>query len=92
MIRSFKHKGLKRLFEKGDESKVQPGHVSKIRRILGRLNVARTVDEVDAPGFRLHPLKGDLRGLWAVSVSGNWRIIFRFEEPDAFDVDLIDYH
>jgi len=57
-----------------------------------RVNVARTVDEVDAPGFRLHPLKGDLRGLWAVSVSGNWRIIFRFEEPDAFDVDLIDYH
>jgi len=92
MIRSFKHKGLKRLFEKGDESKAKPDHVSKIRRILGRLNVARTVDEVDAPGFRLHPLKGDLRGLWAVSVSGNWRIIFRFEEPDAFDVDLIDYH
>jgi proteic killer suppression protein len=92
MIKSFKHRGLKHLFEKGDTSKVRADQVAKIRRVLQRLNAARTVDEVDAPSFKLHPLKGNLRGLWAVSVSGNWRVAFRFEESDAFDVNLIDYH
>jgi proteic killer suppression protein len=89
---NFKHKGLKRLFDKGDARKIHADHINKIRRILYKLDVARTIDEVDAPGFRLHALKGDLKGFWSVSVSGNWRIIFRFIEPDALDVDLIDYH
>lgn len=92
MIRRFRHRGLQRLFEKGDRSKVRADQADKIRRILQRLEASRSVEEVDAPGFRLHPLKGDLRGFWAVIVSGNWRIIFRFEAQDAFDVDLIDDH
>ena len=92
MIRTFRHRGLKRLYEQGDRSRIRPDHVAKVRRILARLDAAVTVADVDAPGFRLHPLKGDLRGFWAVSVSGNWRVIFRFEAGDALDVDLIDYH
>jgi toxin HigB-1 len=84
--------GLKRLFEQGDRSRIRAGHVTKVRRILGRLDAAPTVTDVDAPGFRLHPLKGELKGFWAVDVSGNWRIIFRFEDGDARDVDLLDYH
>lgn len=92
MIRRFRHRGLQRLFEKGDRSKVRADQADKIRRILQRLEASRSVEEVDAPGFRLHPLKGDLRGFWAVIVSGTWRIIFRLEAQDAFDVDLIDDH
>ena len=91
-IRSFRNRGLKRLFERGDRSRIRPEHVAKIRRILSRLDVAPTVADVDAPGFRLHPLKGELKSFWAVHVSANWRIIFRFEDGDAFDVDLLDYH
>jgi toxin HigB-1 len=75
---------LQRLFEQGDRSRIRPDQVAKVRRILGRLDAASTVRDVDAPGF--------LRAFWAVSVSGNWRIIFRFEDGDALDVDLFDYH
>lgn len=91
-IRGFGHRGLRRLFEQGDRSRIRPDHVAKIRRILNRLDAASSVGDVDAPGFRLHPLKGDLSGYWAVSVSGNWRIIFRFADGDALDVDPVDYH
>jgi proteic killer suppression protein len=91
-IRSFRHRGLKRLFEQGDRSRIRPEHVAKVRRILGRLDVAATVADVNAPGFKLHPLKGELKSFWAVHVSANWRIIFRFKDGDAFDVDLLDYH
>jgi toxin HigB-1 len=91
-IRSFRHRGLKRLFEQGDRSRVRADQVTKVRRILGRLDAAPTVADVDAPGFRLHPLKGELKGFWAVEVSGNWRIIFRCEAGDALDLDLLDYH
>jgi toxin HigB-1 len=66
--------------------------LDKIARILARLDKADGPDSMDLPGFRLHPLKGDLKGFWAVSVSGNWRIVFRFEGGDACDVDLVDYH
>ncbi len=91
-IESFRHRGLKRLFEQGDRSRIRPDQVAKIRRILNRLDAAASVADVDAPGFRLHKLKGDLSGLWAVSVSGNWRIVFRFEGANALEVDLVDYH
>lgn len=91
-IRSFRHRGLKRLFEQGDRSRIRPDQVAKVRRVLARLDAAPSVADVDAPGFRLHPLRGELRGFWAVEVSGNRRIIFRFEEGDALDVDLLDYH
>lgn len=92
MIRSFRHKGLKLLFEKGERRKVQPEHADKIERILARLDVAAGAGDMDLPGFRLHPLKRDLRGFWSVTVSGNWRVLFRFEGGHASDVDLIDYH
>lgn len=92
MIQSFRHKGLKLLFEKGDRRKVQSAHADKIGRILARLEEASEVGNMDLPGFRLHPLKGDLVGFWSVTVSGNWRVVFRFEGGHAGDVDLIDYH
>ncbi len=92
MILSFRHKGLKLLFEKGDRRKVQSEYADKIGRILARLEESTTVDHMNIPGFRLHPLKGDLAGRWAVSVSGNWRVVFRFEEGHASEVDLLDYH
>jgi len=92
MIRNFRHKGLKLLFEDDDRSKVSAQDVKKIRRILTRLDASRRPEEMAAPGFHLHPLKGDLAGFWAVTVRANWRIIFRFEREDATDVDLTDYH
>jgi proteic killer suppression protein len=92
VIESFQHKGLKRLFEEDDRRKVPATHSDKIARILARLNEALTVQDMALPGYRLHPLKGELTGFWSVSVSGNWRVIFRFESSTAYDVDLIDYH
>jgi len=92
VIRNFRHKGLKRLFEDDDRSKLPSRDVDKIRRILARLNVARQPQDMAAPGFGLHPLKGDLKGFRAVTVRANWRVIFRFESGDACDVDYLDYH
>ena len=92
MIRSFKHRGLKRLYERGDRSGIRPDLVETVRRILTVLDQATTPQALDLPGYRLHPLKGDLKGFWSVTVRANWRIIFRFEGTDAFDVELIDYH
>ena len=92
MIRSLRHRGLRRLFLRGDRKQVRPDQLNRIEDILARLNVVDRVKEMALPGYRLHPLKGDLQGFWSVTVSGNWRIIFRFSEGDAYDVDLIDYH
>ena len=92
MIGSFRHKGLSKLFGDDDRRKVPAAHADKIVRILARLNEAVHVQNMGLPGYRLHPLKGDLVGFWSVTVSGNWRIIFRFENGTAYDVDLIDYH
>jgi proteic killer suppression protein len=92
MIRSIRHKGLKRLHEDDDPRGVMAEHVEKLRDIVARLDASRTVTDMDVPGFRLHPLKGELKGFWAVIVRANWRVIFRFVEPDAFDVDYVDYH
>jgi proteic killer suppression protein len=92
MIKIIKHRGLRRLYEDNDSSGVLSQYVAKIRRILLALDNAEDIRALDLPGFRLHPLKGDLIGFWSVTVSGNWRIIFRFEQGDAFDVDLVDYH
>ncbi len=92
MIVSFRHKGLKRLFEDGDHRGVNAEHVRKIENILGLLDAAEKVEDMNRPSFRLHPLVGDFRGVWSVVVRANWRIIFRFEDGDAFDVDLTDYH
>ena len=92
MIRSFRHKGLKLLFDNDDRRKVQPAQADKIGRILLALNSAVQAEDMALPGFRLHALRGDLAGFWAVSVSGNWRLVWRFDGADAVDVDLVDYH
>jgi toxin HigB-1 len=92
MIRHFRHRGLRRLYEQNDRREVNPQHADKIARILARLDVATRPQELGLPGFRLHALRGDLAGYWSVTVSANWRIIFRFEKGDATDVDLVDYH
>jgi proteic killer suppression protein len=93
MIRSFKHRGLKRLYERGDRSGIRPDLLETVERILTVLDTATTPQALDIPGYRLHPLKGDLmKGLWSVTVRANWRIIFRFDGADAFDIELIDYH
>ncbi|MBZ5510086.1 MAG: type II toxin-antitoxin system RelE/ParE family toxin [Acidobacteriia bacterium] len=92
MVRSIRHKGLKRLYEEGDPRGVVAEHAAKLRDILARLDAAGTVADMDLPGFRLHPLKGALKGFWAVTVRANWRVIFRFADGDALDVDYADYH
>jgi len=92
MIRSIRHKGLKRLYQDDDPRGVIREHAAKLRDILARLDAAGTVSDMDLPGFRLHPLKGELKGHWAVAVRANWRVIFRFAEGDVLDVDYVDYH
>ena len=92
MIRSFKHRGLKRLYEREDRSGIRPDLLDTVERILSILDTADTPQALDIPRYRLHQLKGDMRGIWSVTVRANWRIIFRFEGTDAFDVELIDYH
>lgn len=91
MIRSFKHKGLKRLYEQGDRSKLPAALVDRIEEVLALLDVAIDVHELDMPHLRLHELKGDRKGQWAVTVRANWRIVFRFD-GEAADVDFVDYH
>lgn len=92
MIRKFKHRGLKRLFERDDRSRVRQDQLETIEDILAFLDIATNPQDLDKPGYNLHPLKGTLKGFWSVKISGNWRIIFRFDDGDAFDVYLIDYH
>jgi toxin HigB-1 len=83
VIKSFKHRGLKRLYERDDRSGIRPDLVDIVERILTILDTAQTPQALDLPRYRLHPLKGDLKGLWSVTVRANWRIVFRFEGNDA---------
>ena len=92
MIRSIRHKGLKRLYEDDDPRGVIGEHAVKLRDVLARLDAARAVPDMDLPGFKPHPLKGQSKGLWAVTVRANWRVTFRFVDHEAFDVDYVDYH
>jgi toxin HigB-1 len=92
MIRSIRHKGLKRLHGDDDPRGVLAEHVMKLRDILARLDAAQTVADIHLPGFRLHPLKGKLKGFYAVTVRAKWRVIFRFADRSAFDIDYVDYH
>jgi toxin HigB-1 len=92
MIQSIRHKGLRRLYEDDDPRSVMSEHTVKLRDILARLDPANAAADMDLPGFRLHPLKGELKGFWAITVRANWRVIFRFVEGDALDVDYVDYH
>jgi proteic killer suppression protein len=92
VIRSFKHRGLKRLSERGDRSGIRPDLVDTVQEILTVLDAASLPQALNLPGYRLHALKGPWKGLWSVTVRANWRIVFRFQADDAFDVELVDYH
>lgn len=92
VIRSFRHKGLERYFAKSDRKGIDAKHEARIGRILDRLEAAVRPEDMNLPGFDFHPLKGAMRGTFAVSVSGNWRITFAFEDGDAVNVNLEDYH
>jgi proteic killer suppression protein len=92
VIRSFRPKGLRRYFETGSTAKIQPSHARKLRLILSLLDAANDLGDMNFPGSSLHALKGEYAGFYAVSVSGNWCVVFRFESGDAFDVDYLDYH
>ena len=92
MIESIRHKGLREFFTSGSMAGVQAKHAARLRLILGRLNAAREPKDMDLPGLRLHKMSGNLEGFLSVEVSGNWRVIFRFEGQDVFDVDYLDYH
>ena len=92
-VQSFRHKGLRQLYENDNSRGVLSQQVDKLRDILAAIDVAEGVEEIGLfPGWRLHPLKGEYDGFYSLTVTGNWRIIFRFEEGDAHDLDLIDYH
>lgn len=92
MIENIKHKGLRAFWEKGETRRLNQDWIDRIDRILNALDLAQIPADMDLPGFRLHMLKGDYQGFYAVNVSGNWRIVFRFEGNDTTDIDLIDYH
>jgi proteic killer suppression protein len=89
MIRSFEHKGLKAFFETGSKAGIRPDHVAKLRRQLSQLDEAISAQDMNLPGWKLHPLHGELEGHFSVTVNGNWRMTFRFEGTDAV---LVDYH
>ena len=92
MIKAFKHKGLMKFFETGSLAGIQPAHQQKLRMWLAALDTATQIEDMDLPGFRLHPLTGDKQGLWAIDVSKNWRITFEFQHGDAYIVNYEDYH
>jgi len=92
MIESFKHKGLKRFYQKGDSSLIGANIRGVVEEILSMLDQAVILDDLDLPGFRLHSLKGTLKGYWSMTVNANWRIIFRLVDGHVYDVQLIDYH
>jgi proteic killer suppression protein len=92
MIEGFRHKGLRRLYEDEYPRSLPPDMLDRIQVVLAALDAAKVIEELQRPSFRLHPLKGSLKGFWAVTVRANWRIIFRFENGRVFDVDFVDYH
>lgn len=92
MIINFKHKGLEQFFLKGKSAKINPKHVIKLRLIIAKLHTSMDIKDMGFPGSNLHSLKGDKKDYWSVSVNGNWRVIFRFKNENAYDVDYIDYH
>lgn len=92
MIKSFRHKGLEDFFKSGSKAGIQPAHAKRLQLQLGKLDTAKTPEDMGLPGWKLHPLTGDLKGHWAVSVSGNWRMTFAFENGDTVLVNYQDYH
>ena len=92
MIKSFEHKGLQAFFETGNKAGIQPHHAPKLARLLARLHAAKVPEDMNVPGWRLHPLVGSLAGHYSVFVNGNWRLTFRFDDGDVVLVDYQDYH
>lgn len=92
MIISFGHKELKKFFDHGDTTKIPKDHIKKLRLLLANLNAATKIENMNLPGLALHKLHGTKEGFWSVKVNGNWRLIFRFDNGDAYDVDYMDYH
>lgn len=92
MIKSFRHKGLRRLFETGNTTGVQASHAKRLRMQLAALDTAHTIADMDIPGFRLHMLKGEMHGRWSITVNGNWRVTFEFVDENAYVLDYEDYH
>jgi proteic killer suppression protein len=92
MIKSFRHKGLRRFFESGNTSGVQAVHAKRLRLQMAALDTARVIEDMDIPGFRLHPLKGEMKGRWSITVNDNWRVTFEFQDGNAYVLDYEDYH
>lgn len=92
MITSFRHKGLRKYFESGSQAGIQPAHANRLKMQLTALDTAQTIEDMDIPGFRLHPLKGSEHGRWSIWVNGNWRVTFEFENGNALILDYEDYH
>jgi len=92
VIKSFRHKGLKKFYESGSVSGIQPRHAKRLRMQLIALDTATTLEDMDIPGFSLHPLKGSEKGRWSIWVNGNWRVTFEFREGNAYILDYEDYH
>lgn len=92
MIKSIRHKGLRRFFEKGSKAGINAQHERRLRLMLSRLDDATKATDMDAPGWKLHPLKGDMKGHWAIWIDENWRLTFAFEDKDAIEVNYLDYH
>jgi proteic killer suppression protein len=92
VIKSFRHKGLRTLFESGAATGVQPNHAKRLRMQLAALDSAQTIEDMAIPGFRLHPLKGEMAGRWSITVNGNWRVTFEFRDGNAYVLDYEDYH
>ena len=92
MIETIKDKSLKLLYEKGDVSKIRPDLLRKVENILARLDAAKELKDMNAPGLKLHELKGERKGIWSVTVKGNWRITFNMEDEKVYNVNLEDYH
>jgi len=92
MIKTFVHKGLEAFFRKGTKAGIQPVHADKLRRLLAQLDQSASALDMNVPGWRLHELQGEHAGSWSVTVNGNWRVVFKFEDGDAVLVDYLDYH
>jgi len=92
MIKSFKHKGLEQFYESGTTRGIQSSHAQKLRMQLAALDTAQVIEDLDIPGYRLHPLKGNRKGIWSITVNGNWRITFEFNEGNVYIVNYEDYH
>lgn len=92
MIKSFRHKGLKKLYETGSAVGIQANHIHRLRMQLAALDTAQSIEDMDLPGFRLHPLKGKEKGRWSIWVNGNWRITFEFHDGNAYVLNYEDYH